>query len=323
LQMAHHVRFYEFGSPVVLRYEEVSIPDPGPSQIRIRQEASGVNFVDTMFRDGTIKVPLPFDIGVEGAGIVDAVGEATSGFSVGDRVGYWFAPGAYTDQRLAEAAVLVPLPHNISTVTAAAVMAKGLTAWAAVKQVHNVMPDETVLISGAAGGVGLFVSCWAKAMGANVIALIGSPSKASILTARGIPHVLDVNDPKWVSKVTEITNGRGVDTIFELVGGTNFLKSVEKLRGGGTIVHIGSASGSIEIDKERLASRAIRYSKYSTAQVIANRQILEEATSELFSAVQSNLFGEIEITRFSLAEASRAHEASAERTVAGSIVLTS
>jgi NADPH2:quinone reductase len=320
--MAHRVRIYEYGSPSVLRSEEVEVSDPGPSQIRIRQEASGVNFVDTMFRDGTIKVPLPFDIGVEGAGVVETVGESTSGFSVGDRVGYWFAPGAYTDRRLIEAAVLVSLPPDISTITAAAVMAKGLTAWSAVKQVHQVVAGETVLVNGAAGGVGLLVASWAKAMGAVVIAIIGSPSKASTLTARGISHVLDANDPELVSKVAGITEGRGVDTSFELVGGPNFIKSVETLRDGATIVHIGNASGSIKVDKEHLASRSIQYVKYSTAQVIANRQILEDASSDLFAALRANVFGEIEVTTFALAEAHRAHEALAARTVAGSIVLT-
>jgi NADPH2:quinone reductase len=321
--MAHRVRIYEYGPPSVLRFEEVDIPDPGPSQARIRQEASGVNFVDTMFRDGTIKVPLPFDIGVEGAGVVEAVGASTTGISVGDRVGYWFSPGAYTDQRIVEAGALVPLPSHISSLTAAAMMAKGLTAWSAVKQIHQIVEGETVLVNGAAGGVGLLVASWAKAMGAKVIALIGSPSKAITLTSRGIPYVLDANGPEWVSKVAEITGGRGVDTSFELVGGLNFDRSLEALRDGATIVHIGNASGPIKIDRERLASRSIRYEKFSTGQVVSTRQILEDASSDLFAALEANVFGEIEVTPFALAEAQRAHEALAARTVAGSIVLTS
>ena len=321
--MAHRIRIYEQGLPSVMRYEDVEISAPGASQIRIKQDASGVNFVDTMFRDGTIKVPLPFDMGVEGAGTVEAVGESTSGFSVGDRVAYWFAPGAYTDQRLVQADVLVALPEDISTITAAAVMAKGLTAWSAVKQIHQVVPGETVLVNGAAGGVGLLVATWAKALGATVIALVGSPSKASALTARGIAHVLDANDPDWVSKVAQITEGRGVDVSFELVGGPNFTRSVDTLRDGATIVHIGNASGSIAVDKEHLASRSIAFVKYSTAQVIANRQVLVQASSDLFQALQANVFGEIEVTKFPLAGASRAHEALAARKVTGSIVLIS
>ncbi|RRA47665.1 quinone oxidoreductase [Acidipila sp. EB88] len=321
--MAHRVRIFEQGPPSVMHYEEVEVSAPGPSQIRIKQEASGVNFVDTMFRDGTIKMPLPFDMGVEGAGIVEAIGEATRGFNVGDRVAYWFAPGAYTDQRLVQADLLVRLPQSVSAITAAALMAKGLTAWSAVKQIHQVVPGETVLVNGAAGGVGLLVATWAKALGALVIALVGSPSKAAALTQRGIPHVLDANDPKWVSKVAHLTQGRGVDVSFELVGGPNFAKSVETLRDGAAIVHIGNASGSIAVDKELLASRSITFTKYSTAQVIHNRHILELASSDLFQALESNVFGEIEISTFSLAEANRAHEALAARTVTGSIVLTS
>jgi NADPH2:quinone reductase len=204
---------------------------------------------------------------------------------------------------------------------AAAVMAKGLTAWSAVRKVHPVVSGETVLVNGAAGGVGLLVVTWAKALGATVIALVGSPSKAGALTARGIPHVLDANDPEWVSKVAQITAGLGVDASFELVGGATFLQSLNTLRDRAMIVHIGNASGSIAVDKNYLTSRSIEYVKYSTAQVIANRRILEEASSDLFATLKANIFGEIEVTRFALSEASRAHEALAARTVTGSIVL--
>jgi NADPH2:quinone reductase len=321
--MAHRVRFHEYGRPSVLQYEEYKVADPGSSQVRILQEASGVNFVDTLMRDGSIKVPLPFHIGVEGAGVVEAIGESQAGFSVGDRVGYWFAPGAYTDQRLVEAAALVSLPSDISTTLAAAVMAKGLTAWSAVKQIQKVVAGQTVLVSGAAGGVGLLVACWAKALGAEVIGLVGSTAKANELTTRGISHVVETNDLNWASKVADITNGRGADTSFELVGGPQFNQSVPLLKDGATIVHIGNASGSIEVDKELLTSRSIQYVKFSTAQVVPNREILVAASSDLFSALRNNVFGEVGITKFPLAEAIEAHEAIAARTVVGSIVLTS
>lgn len=320
--MAHRVRLYEQGSPSVLRYEEVEVPAPGPSQVRIRQEASGVNFVDTMFRDGTIKLPMPFDIGIEGAGIVEAIGDSTSGIEIGDRVGYFYSIGGYTDERNVPVEALIKLPKDISAVTASAVMAKGLTAWCAVREVHRVSPGETILVSGAAGGVGSLVATWATSLGATVVALVGSPAKAHKLAERGISHVLDVNNPAWASEIRRITAGRGVDTLIELVGGPNFATSVKALRDGGTVVHIGNATGSIDVDQSYLASRSIRYAKYGTPGIISTREILERSSNELFTALLSNVFGEIEITEFALADARLAHEAIAARSVSGSIVLT-
>jgi NADPH2:quinone reductase len=170
--MAHRVRLYETGTPSVLRYEETQIGDPGPTQVRLRQEAIGVNFVDTMFRDGTIDVPRPFAIGVEGAGIVDAVGTDVSTMKVGDRVAYWFSFGSYANVRLIDADALVKLPKDISTEQAAAIFAKGVTAWMLLKRVHVVKPDEIILVQAAAGGVGSLVSTWAKALGATVIGTV-------------------------------------------------------------------------------------------------------------------------------------------------------
>ena len=319
--MAHRVRIHEQGPPSVLRYEDVEIGEPGPTQVRLRQEAIGVNFVDTMFRDGTIKVSLPFDIGVEGAGIVDAVGTNVSGLKVGDRAAYWFAFGSYADVRLVEADALVKLPDEVSTELASAVFAKGFTAWAALKKVHVVQPSETVLVHAAAGGVGSLLASWAKALGATVIATVGSQDKAFSVRQRGIEHVLDATDPDLVTNIRAITNDQGVDVAYELVGKATFGKSVEAMRDGGDLIHIGNASGSPRVDQVALASRSIRYAKPSTGQFVRDRLTLEEAATDLLDAFRAGVFGEIPVTRYPLADVSQAHEDIAARRIVGSVVL--
>ncbi len=178
--MNHRVRIYQTGAPDVLRYESFAdAPDaPGARQVRLRQDAIGLNFVDTLFRDGTFPVPLPFDMGVEGAGIVEAVGSDVSELKIGDRAAYFFSFGAYADVRLIDADALVKLPDDISNQTAATLMAKGLTAWVLLKRAHIVQPGEFVLVHGAAGGVGSMVSSWARALGATVIATAGTAAKS-------------------------------------------------------------------------------------------------------------------------------------------------
>jgi NADPH2:quinone reductase len=320
--MAHRIRFHQHGGPSVLQYEEVQIEAPGPGQVRLRQEAIGVNFVDTMFRDGTIGVPLPFAIGVEGAGIIEALGPDVSGLQVGDRVAYWFSFGAYADVRLVEADALVKLPAGVSTEQAAAVLAKGLTAWVLVKRSHVVMPGDTVLIHAAAGGVGSLAASWAQALGAKVIATVGSPEKTEIVRQRGIEHVLDANDPELAAKVKALNGGHGVDVVYELVGATTFEQSVAALRDGGDLVHLGNASGSPLVDEAALAARSIRHVKPVTGQVVNDRSSLEEASKDLFAALQDGIFWPLRITRYPLEQAARAHEDIAARRIAGSIVLT-
>jgi len=320
--MAHHIRIYKPGEPSVLQYEAVDVGEPGAGQVRLRQEAVGVNFVDTMFRDGTFSVPPPFTPGVEGAGVIEAVGADVTHLKVGDRVGYWFALGAYADKRLVEAEALVKLPAGVSSEQSAAIFTKGLTAWALVKQVHVVKPGETVLIHAAAGGVGSLVALWAQALGAKVIATVGSPHKMAAVRERGIEHVLDVNDADLADKVRALSGGHGVDVVYELVGATTFDKSVASIRDGGDLVHLGNASGSAKVDKAQLAERAIRYVQPVTGQVVNSRAILDEASRALFAALQDGIFGQLPITGYPLREARRAHEDIAARRVTGSIILT-
>ena len=319
--MAHRVRIYEQGAPSVLRYEEFSVGEPAPQQVRLRQEAIGVNFVDTMLRDGKIDAPLPLAIGTEAAGVVEAVGSEVSGLSVGDRVAYWLSFGSYADEQLVDASALVKLPAGISTEQGAAIIAKGLTAWMLVKGAHVVKPGEFVLVQGAAGGVGSFVASWAKALGATVIATVGSPAKAALVEQKGIENVFHTDDPDLVAKIKTITAGEGVDIVYELVGAATFSASVAALRDGGDLVHLGNVSGPPSVDRTALAARSIQYVQPNTPEFVKDRDSFEESSSDLFAAVQGGVFGEIEITRYPLREAVRVHEDIAARRIAGSAIL--
>jgi NADPH2:quinone reductase len=320
----HRVRIYETGAPGVLRYETPAdaIGAPGNGQVRLRHEAIGLNFIDTMFRDGTFPVTLPLDLGVEGAGIVEAVGPGVAGLKVGDRAAYFFSLGAYADVRLIDAAVLVKLPDDVPTRVAAALMVKGLTAWMLLKRAHVLQAGEVVLINGAAGGVGSLLSSWAKALGGVVIAAVGSSGKAAGVRDRGVDHVLETGDPDFNAKVSGISGGRGVDVVYEMVGRATFGQSVLAVRDGGDLIHFGSASGAPDAaDKAPLAARSVRYLQPATGQYIPDRQTLEQASADLFAAYRDGVFGAIEPIAYPLANVVRAHEDLAARRIAGPAVL--
>jgi NADPH2:quinone reductase len=321
--MKHQVRIYEAGQPSVMQYEAVTqaIPEPGPGQVHLRHEAIGLNFVDTLFRNGAFAVPLPSVMGVEGAGIVLKTGPGVEHVQPGDRVAYFFSPGAYADERLIDASQLVKLPDDVSTKAAAAVLTKGLTAWMMLFGAHQIKRGETVLVHGAAGGVGAMVSRWAHALGAKVIATVGSPSKAALVRAAGIEHVLDANDPQLVEQVRTLNGGRGVDVVYELIGKATFAKSVAALRDGGHLVHIGSASGNPEIDRNALAARGIRYQQTTTSQYAGNRAGLETGARSVFAALKDGVFGSIAPTVYRLADVAQAHTDLEARRIAGPAIL--
>lgn len=319
--MSHRIRIHRTGGPEVLQYEDYDVGEPGHGQVRLAQEAAGVNFVDTQFRDGIYNATLPLTLGVEGAGTIDAVGPGVVDFEIGDRVGYWLAFGAYADVRLIDAEKLVRLPAGISSEQAAATFTKGLSAWAMVKRAHVVKPGETVLVHAASGGVGSLAASWAQALGAKVIATVGSPTKATWLRERGIETVLDVGDPDLVAKVATMTGGRGADVVYELVGAATFARSMAALRPGGDLVHFGNASGAPIIDPVALANRDIAYSKPDTADFVNSRVVLEEAGADLWSAFETGILKPPPITPYPLRDARRAHEDIRARSVVGSMVL--
>lgn len=320
--MSQQIRIHATGAPSVMQLETVAdIGQPGPGQVRLRHEAIGVNFVDTLFRSGAFPAPLPLAMGVEGAGVVVAVGTGVDNVQVGDRTAYFFAPGAYADERLIDARHLVRLPAGMDAGTAAATFTKGLTAWMMMFGAHRLQSGETVLVHGAAGGVGSMVARWATALGATVIATAGSDAKAAQLASWGIARVLRSDDPDLAAKARAITGDRGVDVVYELVGKATFAQSVLALRDGGHLIHVGNASGNPAVDKTALAARGIRYVQPSTGQYVGERAELEGASATLFAALGDGIFGTEQPARYALRDAVQAHEDIAARRLTGAAIL--
>jgi NADPH2:quinone reductase len=291
------------GDPSVLVPEEevVGVPDRG--QVKLRQEAIGVNFIDTMFRSGAFSASLPFVTGVEASGVITQVGPKTEGYAVGDRVAYFFAPGAYAAERLIDIAPLVHLPDDVPSEIAAGLMTKGVTAWLAVRKLHEVKAGDRVLVQGATGGVGSLVVRWAKALGATVIA-VGSSSKLARISADA-DHVLASDQSNLADRIRAVAP-QGVDVVYEFVGRATFAASVQALRDGGAIFTIGAASGPPDIDQETLAARGLKVSHASAAAIVKDA-MLGQAATEVFDRWRDGIFGEIELQRYRLADAAQAH----------------
>ena len=318
--MNQRIRIYQQGTPAVLTYESFTLEKPGRGQVAIRHEAIGVNYVDTMFRDGTFKIPLPFSMGVEAAGVVAAVGTDVQHLKPGDRVGYFFAPGAYADSRVIDAGALIKLPVDISSEQAAGLLSKGLTAWVLIKQVHALRAAETVVVHGASGGVGTLLTRWAKSIGATVIATVGSAEKARIVESWGIDTVLRSDEPRLAERIKAANGGAGVDVVYDLVGRQTLEASTHALRDGGDLVHVGNASGMAVPDSTLLAARGIQYVQPSTPQYV-NTENQNTAASEVFERFREGALGPLELSRYRLEDAVLAHQAIAARKHTGSILL--
>jgi len=320
--MNKRVRIYQPGAATAMIYEDApELPAPGTGEVRLRHEAIGINFVDTMFRSGAFKAALPLDMGVEGAGVVEQVGPGVTDLKVGDRAAYFFSFGAYAEERNIDARLLIKLPSYISSETAAATFTKGLTAWMMLYGAYQLTAGQSILVHGAAGGVGSIVTRWAKALGANVIATVGSPEKAAMVKAYGIEHVLDANDPNLGQRVRSLTTGRGVDVVYELIGKSTFAHSLSALRDGGALIHVGNASGSPEVDPAVIAARGIRYVQPSTGQYVGERAALERASADLFRAIEQGILGQDTPTVYALSDAPKAHQDLADRKILGSAIL--
>lgn len=312
------IRVHQYGPPTALQVEEEHLGAPAAGQVRLRQDAIGVNFVDTAFRDGSFGVPLPFVPGVEAAGVVEAIGPGVSAFAVGDRAGYFFAPGGYAAARVIDASSLIRLPDDIPTDVAAALMAKGLTSWMGLRALYQLKAGETVLVQGASGGVGSMLSRWARALGATVIGTAGSAEKLEE-TRGAVDHALRSDDPDLAAKVRALAPD-GVDVVYEFVGRVTFGASVAAVRDGGAILTIGAASGPPSIDQALLATRGIRVAGGGMPQYVKGAAVAT-ATGELFDAYRKGVFGEIEVARYPIAEAARAHEDIAARRRSGLPIL--
>ncbi|OXJ03004.1 quinone oxidoreductase [Burkholderia sp. AU33803] len=323
--MAHAVRFHATGGPEVLRWEEVDVGDPGPGQVRLRHDAVGLNFADTYFRSGLYPVPLPAGLGVEAAGVVEAVGPGVTNVAVGDRVtytGFLNTLGAYSTERLIPAAPLVRLPAGISCETAAAMTMRGLTSAYLLRRIHAFAPGDTILLHAAAGGVGLIVSQWAKLLGLTVIGTVSSAHKAEIARAHGCDHTIDYSREDVAKRVRELTDGAGVDVVFDSVGKDTFEGSLDSLKRRGLMVCVGTASGPIPpFDPQRLAMKGSLYlTRPALADYIADPAEKNDLAGELFAHVAAGRI-RIEINqRYALQDAAQAHRDLESRKTTGSSV---
>lgn len=312
--MAQVIRMIETGAPRVLRLEQQAVGAPAHGQVRIAQDAIGVNFVDTMVRNGSFPLPLPAVPGFEAAGTIAEVGPGVTGFAVGDRVAYFFDAGAYASERLIAATSLIKLPDDICTFAAATFLAKGFTAWMALRALHRLEAGETIVIAGASGSVGAILSRWARAVGATVIGIAGSAEKLAKVRA-GAQHALLASDPKLVEKIRAVAPN-GVDVLFDLVGQASTERVLHTVRDGGDVVAIGAASGSPLAIPPEVAARGIRVLRGGTPQYV-NGSTIGAASEELFALIRSGALRDIDAVHFELADAALAHEAIEQRTLGG------
>ncbi|MFC6444352.1 quinone oxidoreductase family protein [Shinella zoogloeoides] len=311
------------GGPEVLKLEDVPLGAPGPGEVQIRQAAVGLNFIDVYFRTGLYKTDLPFVPGKEGAGTVTALGEGVTDFAIGDRVAYASADGAYAAERNVATKHLVKVPDGISLETAAAMMLKGMTAQYLLLQTYKVKPGSVILFHAAAGGVGLIAGQWAKALGATVIGTAGSQAKIDLALAHGYDHVIDYGKEDFAERVRELTNGAGVDVVYDSVGKDTFPRSLDCLKPRGLFVSFGNSSGPVDaFNMGLLAQKGSLFATRPTLfAYIATRAELDACANSLFDVVQGNKV-RININQtYPLAEAGRAHTDLETRKTSGTTLL--
>jgi NADPH2:quinone reductase len=321
--MPHAVRIYETGGPENLRWEEVEVGDPEPGQVRVRNTAIGLNFVDTYQRGGLYPMALPVTLGSEGAGVVEAVGRRVKDLKVGDRVGYAGPIGAYAEVLLRPADRMVKIPAGVDDRTVAAMMLKGLTAQYLIRRTYRVKKGDTILMHAAAGGVGLILCQWAKALGATVIGTVGSDDKVALAKKAGCKHVIVTAKENFVERVKAITKGKGVPVVYDGVGKDTFMGSLDCLRPLGYMVSFGNASGPVPpVNLGILAQKGSLFvTRPTLGTYAASREDLVKSARELFAVVRS---GKVKISvnqTYPLREAAQAHRDLENRKTTGSTVL--
>ncbi|WP_373375808.1 quinone oxidoreductase [Cupriavidus nantongensis] len=323
--MANVVRMYETGGPEVLRYEHMEVGEPGPGQVRIRHVAVGLNYADTYFRNGTYPVPLPSGMGVEAAGVVVSVGAGVTNVAPGDRVtytGFVNTLGAYSTERLVPAAPLIRLPDSIAFETAAAMTMRGLTSAYLMRRIHPFQAGDTILLHAAAGGVGLIVSQWARLLGLTVIGTVSTEAKAEVARAHGCDHIIYYTREDVAKRVRELTDGVGAAVVFDSVGKTTFMGSLDSLRRRGTMVCVGTASGPVPpFDPALLAMKGSLFlTRPALADYIADPAEKQALADEIFGHVAA---GRIHIginQRYALEDAVQAHQDLEARRTTGSSI---
>ncbi|HET8723617.1 MAG TPA: quinone oxidoreductase [Anaeromyxobacteraceae bacterium] len=322
--MVKAIRIHAIGGPEVLRFEEVALPEPAAGQARVRHTAIGVNFIDTYHRTGLYPLPLPSGLGVEAAGVVEAVGTGVAHVKPGDRVAYVSRPpGAYAEAAVVPADRLVLVPPGVPDEVAAAAMLKGMTVWMLIRKIHAVSPGETVLFHAAAGGVGLIAMQWLRALGARTIATVGSDAKGELARAAGASEIVVYTREDFVARVRALTGGAGVPVVYDSVGRSTFAGSLDCLAPRGLLVSYGNASGPVPpFDVGQLAAKGSLFLTRPTLfTYTARREDLEEGARELFAVIAS---GQVRVDvkhRWPLERAADAHRALEGRQTTGSIVL--
>lgn len=323
--MATAIRMHRTGGPEVLEIEQVEVGEPGPGQVRLRHAAVGLNYADTYFRNGTYPMPLPAGMGVEAAGVVEAIGEGVTNVAVGDHVtytGFLNTLGAYATERLIPAAPLIKLPDGIGFETAAAMTMRGLTSAYLMRRIHPFQAGDTLLLHAAAGGVGLIVSQWAKLLGITVIGTVSTDAKAEVARAHGCTHTINYSHEDVAARVKDLTGGKGVDVVFDSVGKSTFMASLDSLKRRGLMVCVGTASGPIDgFNPNLLAMKGSLYlTRPALADYIADPAEKAELAAEVFGHVAA---GRIRIDihqRYALEDAQQAHRDLESRQTTGSSV---
>lgn len=326
--MSKAIQISAFGGPEQMKLVDLEVGDPGPGEVRIRHVAAGLNFIDVYQRTGLYPNPLPLTLGMEGAGVVEAVGEGVGHLAPGDRAAYASSPpGSYSEQRVMPARNVVRLPGDIGFDTAAAMMLKGLTAQYLLKKtlpVEGLQAGDAVLFHAAAGGVGLIACQWARALGLQLIGTAGGQAKCALALEHGAAHVIDYTREDFVERVREITGGQGVKVVYDSIGKDTFEGSLNCLRPFGLLASFGNASGPVPpFAPGILGTKGSLYLTRATLFThIASREATQRMADELFAVVQS---GQVRIRidqRFALADVAEAHRALESRKTTGSTVLT-
>ena len=323
--MEKAIRFHATGVPEVLRLEDVAVGEPGPGEVRLRHVAVGLNFADTYFRNGTYPIPLPAGMGVEAAGIVEAVGAGVTNVAVGDKVtytGFLNTLGAYSTARIIAAAPLIKLPEGISCETAAAMTMRGLTSAYLMRRIYDFKAGDTLLLHAAAGGVGLIVSQWAKLLGVRVIGTVSTEEKAAVARAHGCAETINYSHEDVAKRARELTDGVGVNVVFDSVGRSTFNASLDSLKRRGLMVCVGTASGTIPpFDPQLLAMKGSLYlTRPALADYIADPAEKAELAGEVFGHVAAGRI-RIEINqRYALQDAVQAHQDLESRKTTGSSI---
>lgn len=320
--MPHAIRIHQTGGPEVLKYEEIAKADPKPGEVRLKQTAVGLNFIDTYHRSGLYPLQMPLTIGTEAAGVVEAAGRGVKSVKEGDRVAYCGLVGAYTDSRVLPADRLVKLPKWIDDKTAAAMMLKGMTAEYLIRRTYRVKKGETVVFHAAAGGVGLIACQWLRQLGVTVIGTVGSEEKAALAKKHGCRYPVLYKTESLVEAVKKITKGKRVPVVYDSVGASTFEQSLDCLAPRGLFVSFGNASGPVAPFNTGLLAQkgSLYFTRPTLATYIASREDLEKSARALFGAIKKGLKIRVDQT-FKLEDAVKAHQALEGRKTTGSTVL--